>query len=256
MSLTKNGQDNHTRYDNEKKLKKNRVGLRKGLESWPSDFRFDGLTERTKPHTNSNVVAIYMVTGFNALLRHFGFGRRETGSGREKEREKEKERKRQSIFEFLTDECFSDHNERIRSIQIDKNFITQIGQFRSTRHIARHQANTSKKLLKMAIRTKFHETSMHKERSSSLRKEITSEAVLQLVEHAVDLTKHEKKKKLIEKFTGLREKERAAKHSEEVSKMQSDQDRVSIIGEIQVSQTAIKALAKARAKIWPGHEHS
>ena len=28
-------------------------------------------------------------------------------------------------FEFLTDECVSDHNERIRSIQIDKNFITQ-----------------------------------------------------------------------------------------------------------------------------------
>ena len=29
------------------------------------------------------------------------------------------------MFEFLTDECVSDHNERIRSIQIDKNFITQ-----------------------------------------------------------------------------------------------------------------------------------
>ena len=28
-------------------------------------------------------------------------------------------------FEFLTDECVSDHNERIRSIQINKNFITQ-----------------------------------------------------------------------------------------------------------------------------------
>ena len=28
-------------------------------------------------------------------------------------------------FEILTDECVSDHNERIRSIQIDKNFITQ-----------------------------------------------------------------------------------------------------------------------------------
>ena len=26
---------------------------------------------------------------------------------------------------FLTDECVSDHNERIRSTQIDKNFITQ-----------------------------------------------------------------------------------------------------------------------------------
>ena len=29
------------------------------------------------------------------------------------------------MFEFLTDECVSGHNERIRSIQIDKNFITQ-----------------------------------------------------------------------------------------------------------------------------------
>ena len=29
------------------------------------------------------------------------------------------------VFEFLTDECVSDHNERIRLIQIDKNFITQ-----------------------------------------------------------------------------------------------------------------------------------
>ena len=29
------------------------------------------------------------------------------------------------VFEFLTDECVSNHNERIRSIQIDKNFITQ-----------------------------------------------------------------------------------------------------------------------------------
>ena len=28
------------------------------------------------------------------------------------------------MFEFLTDECVSDHNESIRSIQIDKNFIT------------------------------------------------------------------------------------------------------------------------------------
>ena len=114
------------------------------------------------------------------------------GGGREKEREKEKQRKRQNMFEFLTDECFSDHNERIRSIQIDKNFITQIGQFRSTRHIARLQANTNKKLLKMAIRTKFHEISMHKDRSSRLGKEITSEAVLQLIEHAADLTKRER----------------------------------------------------------------
>ena len=29
------------------------------------------------------------------------------------------------MFEFLTDECVLDHNERIRSIQIDKNFITR-----------------------------------------------------------------------------------------------------------------------------------
>ena len=29
------------------------------------------------------------------------------------------------MFEFLTNECVSDHNERIRSIQIDKNVITQ-----------------------------------------------------------------------------------------------------------------------------------
>ena len=29
------------------------------------------------------------------------------------------------FFFFLTDECVSDHSERIRSIQIDKNFITQ-----------------------------------------------------------------------------------------------------------------------------------
>ena len=29
------------------------------------------------------------------------------------------------MFEFFTNECVSDHNERIRSIQIDKNFITQ-----------------------------------------------------------------------------------------------------------------------------------
>ena len=29
------------------------------------------------------------------------------------------------MFVFLTDECVSDHNERIRSIQIDKNFITE-----------------------------------------------------------------------------------------------------------------------------------
>ena len=29
------------------------------------------------------------------------------------------------MFEFLTNECVSDHNERIRSIQIDKNFINQ-----------------------------------------------------------------------------------------------------------------------------------
>ena len=195
-----------------------------------------------------------MVTKFNSLLRHFGFGRREREG--ERKRKRERERKRQSLCGFLTDECFSDHNERIRSIHIDKNFITQIGQFRSTRHIARLQANPSKEFLKMAIRTKFHETSMHKDRSSLLRKEITSEAVLQLKEHAADLTKHQKNKKLIEKFTGLREKERAAKHSEEVRKTQSDQDRVSIVGEIQLSQTAIKALAKARAKIWPGHEHS
>ena len=29
------------------------------------------------------------------------------------------------VFEYLTDECVSDHNERIRLIQIDKNFITE-----------------------------------------------------------------------------------------------------------------------------------
>ena len=29
------------------------------------------------------------------------------------------------MFKFLTDECVSDHNGRIRSIQIDKNFFTQ-----------------------------------------------------------------------------------------------------------------------------------
>ena len=29
------------------------------------------------------------------------------------------------IFEYLTIECVSDHNERISSIQIDKFFITQ-----------------------------------------------------------------------------------------------------------------------------------
>ena len=34
------------------------------------------------------------------------------------------------MFEFWTDECFSDHNERNRSIQIDKNFITQTSTFR------------------------------------------------------------------------------------------------------------------------------
>ena len=32
---------------------------------------------------------------------------------------------RLKMFDFLTDECVSDNNERIRSIQIDKNFITQ-----------------------------------------------------------------------------------------------------------------------------------
>ena len=32
------------------------------------------------------------------------------------------------MFEYLTDECASDHNERIRSMQIDKNFITQMFQ--------------------------------------------------------------------------------------------------------------------------------
>ena len=149
---------------------------------------------------------------------------------------------------FDRDGCFSDHNERIRSIQIDKNFITQIGQFRSTRHIARLQANTSKKLLKMTRRTKFHEISMHKDRSSRLRKETTSEAVLQLVEHAVDLTKREKKKKLI---TGLREKERATQHSEEVRKTQSDQDRVSIIREMQVSQQQSRHWQKGQNLAWP-----
>ena len=30
------------------------------------------------------------------------------------------------MFEFMTDKCVSDRNERIRSIQIDKNFITII----------------------------------------------------------------------------------------------------------------------------------
>ena len=137
--------------------------------------------------------------------------------GTEKKKERRR-KKRQSMFD--RDGCFSDDNERIRSIQIDKNCTTQIGQFRSTRHIARLQANTSKKLLKMTRRTKFHEISMHKDRSSRLTKETTSEAVLQLVEHAVDLMKPEKKKKLIEIFTytGLREKERATQHSEEVRK--------------------------------------
>ena len=149
------------------------------------------------------------------------------------------------MFEFLTDECFSDHIERIWSIQIDKNFITQIEQFRSTRHIARLQANTSKKLLKMAIRTKFHEISMHRDRSSRPRKEITSEAVLQLVEHAAGLTTSVRGKKTVWKFYRTSRERKSKQHPEEVRKTESDKDRVSIIGEIQVSQTAIKALAKA-----------
>ena len=116
-------------------------------------------------------------------------------------------------------------------------------QFRSTRHIARLQANVSKKLLK-AIRAKFREISMHKEKTSRLRKETSSKAVLQLLEHAANLTKHEKKEKLTAKFTGLQEKKAAKRQPEVTKKTQSDGDRVSIIGEIQVSEKAVQALAK------------
>ena len=194
-----------------------------------------------------------MVTKFNALLRHFGL-RGIEGWGREKEREKEKERKRQNMFEFLTDECFSDHNERIRSIQIDKNFITQIGQFRSTRNIARLQANTSKKLLKMAKRTKFNEISMHKDRSSLLRKEITSEAVLQLVEHAADFIKREKKKKLIEKFYRTSRERKSnttfgGGQENAVGPRSSEHHRRNT-GIANINQGTGK-----RAKFWPRHEH-
>ena len=127
-------------------------------------------------------------------------------------------------------------------------------QFRSTRHIARLQANVSKKLLKLAARAKFCEISMHKEKASRLRKKIASKAVLQLVEHAANLPKREKiekshceihrtssekKEKLTAKFTGLQRRKRQNASWRSQRKRILRDDRVSIIGEIQASEKAV-----------------
>ena len=58
---------------------------------------------------------------------------------------------RLKMFEFLTDECVSDHNERIRSIQIDKFFIAQT--FRMYNFISRMVRNlTVLLMMKLYIR--------------------------------------------------------------------------------------------------------
>ena len=51
------------------------------------------------------------------------------------------------MFQFFPDECVSDHNERIRSIQIDKNFITKTFSYRLTDDEVVHSKRLGNKVL-------------------------------------------------------------------------------------------------------------
>ena len=115
---------------------------------------------------------------------------------------------------------------------------------RTSTNIAKLQANLSRKLIRTAIRQKYQDIANLKESSNRLRDRIPLSNVSELMERVKVKTKRDMKTSLIKKFNWLR---RTVGHRSKDSgyvELQTNRERVSIIGDIDIPEGIIDTFAK------------
>ena len=110
--------------------------------------------------------------------------------------------------------------------------------------ISKLQTNLSRKLIRISIRQKYRDIAVLKETSKIIREKIQLNEVEELIERISEETKISVKSSLIKKFNWLRKKPQHQPKERGYQKTQSNGDRVSIIGNIDVAEEAIETLAK------------
>ena len=123
-------------------------------------------------------------------------------------------------------------------------------ELRTCTSIGRLQTNLARKLIRISIRCKYKEIARLKESSTYLREKLSSDNLDQLMWQVSVDAKKRKKDALINKFNALRKKDevnhgrQGGMETVEEGATQTNRERVSIIGDINVPTVAIEAFSK------------